>query len=198
MQDPSAAAAWEVVWEALNARQRRNGAEICAEKLLQANLPGQTALARKMGGLVRELVEAARQCDHLSAKAGIAGLVGLGPGLTPAGDDFLVGFLVALHCTAGNIPEQLSFLSEVGKTTVHLAHRTNDISRTYLFHAARGQVSSLLLELAQAVSRGAERTRLLPSAEGAMQVGHSSGMDTVTGLLVGLSAKWIILLTQPA
>ena len=65
---------------------------------------------------------------------------------------------------------------------------TNDISRTYLHHAVRGQVSSRLANLAEAISYGEDSERLLDIAETVMSVGHTSGMDTVTGLLVGLTA----------
>jgi len=69
---------------------------------------------------------------------------------------------------------------------IRLSHLTNAISRTYLTHAARGQVSSRLADLAEAICRGENSDRLLAAAESAMQVGHTSGMDAVTGLLIGL------------
>jgi hypothetical protein len=57
-----------------------------------------------------------------------------------------------------------------------------------LFHAAHGQVSSDLVALVSAIARGDVSKRLHLVAEDALKVGHSSGMDTVTGLLVGLCA----------
>jgi hypothetical protein len=42
--------------------------------------------------------------------------------------------------------------------------------------------------LARAVSQGEHSDRLLEAVEAAMQVGHASGMEAVTGLLLGLSA----------
>jgi len=153
------------------------------------DLLGQTAVARTMSARVRELVKAAGRLDP-PAEASVAGLIGLGPGLTPAGDDFLVGFLTGLRCTTGKKEERLEFLSGLGKTIVRLSRRTNDISRTYLFHATRGQVSSKLAALADAIVSGDRPDSLLPIAEDAMRVGHSSGMETVTGLLIGLFA-WV-------
>jgi hypothetical protein len=72
---------------------------------------------------------------------------------------------------------------------IRLSRMTNDISRTYLLHAVRGQVSSWLANLAEAIGRGESPERLLEIAETAMKVGHTSGMDAVTGMLVGL-AVW--------
>ena len=72
---------------------------------------------------------------------------------------------------------------------VDLSSSTNDISRTYLYYSAQGQVSSLLANLAESVSRGDSSEHLLDIEEKAMSVGHTSGMETVTGLLAGL-AGW--------
>ncbi len=184
---PPVAAAWTSVWSALDERQEHTGADIRVAHLLRADIPEQSAVDRRMGALVRELVEAARRLDP-PPTATIAGLIGLGSGLTPGGDDFLAGFLTGLRCTAGSNAKRLLFLSGLGKAVVRLSRRTNDISRTYLIHAAHGQVSSRLATLADAIAGGDNSDRLLAAAEDAMRAGHSSGMETVTGLLVGLSA----------
>jgi hypothetical protein len=179
-------AAWNSVWRALNERQRLSGAEICAEELFRQDAPMQKTVIKSMGILIHELVEAARNLDA-SIEIIVAGLIGLGPGLTPSGDDFLVGFLTGLRSVRGKSRERLQFLSELGKEVIHLSSYTNDISRTYLFYAAKGQVSSRLAGLVEAIAGGADTAHFWQTVEEAMQVGHSSGMDTITGLLVGLS-----------
>ncbi len=183
---PSVIAAWQSVWQALNARQMHGNIEFRMINLSNTDLPGQTALTRKLSMYIRDLVDAVRNLDPSASKS-VAGLIGLGPGLTPGGDDFLVGFLTGLHCTTGHRAEQLMYLSEFGKMVVDLSRRTNDISRTYLFYAVRGQISSRLATLAQAITQGESSDRLLTVAEEAMRVGHSSGMEMVTGLMIGLS-----------
>ena len=45
-----------------------------------------------------------------------------------------------------------------------------------------------LADLAEEICRGENSDRLFAVAQSAMQVGHTSGMDAVTGLLVGLVA----------
>ena len=82
----------------------------------------------------------------------------------------------------------MQFLARLGETVFHLSSRTNDISRTYLYHAAQGQVSSQLSDLAEAICHGEDRERLREVAAAAFRVGHTSGMDSVTGLLIGLAA----------
>jgi len=186
INEPCATTGWTAVMEALVERQRRTGVESLFTEALQADLPRRSAATWTLETHIRELVEAACHLEQPS-EAAIAGLIGLGEGLTPAGDDLLVGFLTGLRCTAGANRKRRAFLSAVGKTIVWLSYLTNDISRTYLVHAARGQVSQPLEDLAEAIARGEERCKLLLIAEEAMRLGHSSGMETVTGLLVGLA-----------
>ncbi len=180
-----AAAAWASVWQALIERQRRTGTVIQAAELCQTSVAGRTALAEKTAALVRELVDAARKLDP-SAKIAVKELIGLGTGLTPTGDDFLVGFLTGLSCVKGKEESRLNFLSDLGRAVIRLSRRTNDISRTYLYHAVHGRVSSALARLAEAILEGQAGRPLLHSVEGVMKIGHASGMDMVTGLLAGL------------
>ena len=179
LTDPSVATAWRSVWDALNARQVQLNAEIIAEDLFRSD---ETIRA---GAAMRGLLDATRRTDP-AAPASVRPLIGLGSGLTPSGDDLLVGYLAGLWCAVRNSRERTQFVTGLGETVIRLSHLTNAISRTYLTHAARGQVSSRLADLAEAICRGENSDRLLAAAESAMQVGHTSGMDAVTGLLIGL------------
>jgi len=178
MKEPTSLAAWQLVKNMLEERQFTAGNWLTA---------GFVAATHRISERVPELVEATRRYDLDAAVAAFVALFGLGPGLTPGGDDFLVGFLAGLWCAAGGRTERAQFLSGLGKAVIHLSRRTNDISRTYLVHAARGQVSSCLVALANAICRGDRSDHLIETAVAALQVGHSSGMESVSGLLQGLS-----------
>jgi len=189
LTNPKVNAAWQTVWRALNARQIQTNADIVAEHLLndaQETALRRSPLARIAAAALRELSASASQLHPTAAAPALNALIGLGAGLTPSGDDLLVGFLAGLWCTVMSDRERLTFVSALGETVIALAPRTNDISRTYLIHAARGKISSRLKDLAESLSRGEEAPRLLPIAEAAMQVGHTSGMDAVTGLLIAM------------
>ncbi len=188
LTNPAVAKTWKNVWQSLNERQVRLGAEIVAQALLRPDGIALSAFSRRVGEAICALIEATRsyQLDDLSA---LTRLIGLGTGLTPCGDDFLVGYLAGLWCTVRDFAERRQFLPTLGQAVIHLSKRTNDISRTYLHHATYGQVSSRLDTLAGAVSRPENPGQLLPITESAMQSGHTSGMDAVTGLLLGL-ATW--------
>ncbi len=189
--------AWSLVWQALNRQQRLKQTDLIANNLFQSRSlhspfgqrAGQsdqgTLLTRKLSQPVIQLIAATESLDaHASANAAQK-MIGLGPGVTPSGDDILIGYLAGLHSTAGNEHERQAFIQSFGAALSKLSKETNEISRTYLYHAIHGQFSSSIVSLINTIRDG-EEAQLLSAAMGAMRVGHSSGMDSVTGLLIGL------------
>jgi uncharacterized protein DUF2877 len=100
-------------------------------------------------------------------------LGGLGPGLTPSGDDALAGMLLAARLTDPETEDDL----------VALANRvdTHEISRAFLTWAARGQSIEPVHRLLTGDARAA--TELVG-------YGHHSAADLALGLRHGLSARW--------
>ena len=80
-------------------------------------------------------------------------LIGLGPGLTPSGDDFIVGYLAGLWSTAGSDSSRLRFMSSLGAWLSQAAAGTNAISCTYIKSAVNGNVSEPIATLAQRVGQ---------------------------------------------
>jgi hypothetical protein len=114
--------------------------------------------------------------------AAVRGLVGLGPGLTPAGDDVLCGALAAL--TALGDGERRARLAAA--VTRH-APRTTTLSAALLHAAAEGYGVPELTRLIVAVLRDepADARRALAAV---LQIGHSSGVALATGALLVLRA----------
>jgi hypothetical protein len=117
------------------------------------------------------------------------GIVGLGPGLTPSGDDALAGLLLALRLLGGAVPGggRAVWLADwIGAAvTAYACERTTALAATLLQCAARGQAS---VETA-AVLRGiAGQEPLAPAARRLIDVGHTSGADAAWGLLTGCRA----------
>ena len=182
MEPPVTQKAWSTAWDLLNKEQRlKNTDIIVADDLFQANA-GST-LSRRISEPVMELATSAQQFDHQGAVSAAKKMIGLGPGVTPSGDDILIGFLAGLWSMAGQNQTQISFIRSFGAELVQLARQTSEISRTYIYHATQGQFSSSLSHLAEAIAKGEAVEEALQAA---MHVGHSSGMDSVTGLLIGL------------
>lgn len=180
------AAAWQRAWETLNQHQMRAQTALRAEELWEGKASNE--LSQRAGAALRHLWVATRQFDCTAASRAAHSLIGLGPGLTPSGDDLLLGYLSGLWCTVHGKAQRLEFLSQFGESVISLSRHTTQISRTFLFYAAHGQVSSHLYHLARAICQAAEPSELSSSLQAVFAMGHSSGMDALTGLLFGLTA----------
>lgn len=108
----------------------------------------------------------------------LAEIIGLGTGLTPSGDDFLCGVLAILHSTQG---DKNIFFTTLQKSIHQNLYRTNDISGEFLRSASNGRYSEPVVQLFQAADRG--ETNLQKYTEDFLNIGHSSGIDTLCGML---------------
>lgn len=107
-----------------------------------------------------------------------AQLIGLGPGLTPSGDDYLGGVLVALRWLGrGTQTESLWRWLEP-----RLAGRTNPISAAHLAAAAAGQAHEALHEMLDDLSAW-QVPDLHPRLARLDAVGHTSGWDALAGIV---------------
>ena len=195
MNDPAVAAAWAYCWGMVNEHQTRAASGFVARDVLRRPAPSVPPWIHQLDESMRTILIAAARLD-LGTMSALENVIGLGPGLTPTGDDLITGYLAGLWCTALGKSERLEFLAALGELVLRLSDRTDDISRTYLFYAARGEASSRLVDLAAAICRGGSQDEVSESANAQMQVGHTSGMDAATGLLLGL-ASWDALLLLP-
>jgi hypothetical protein len=99
-------------------------------------------------------------------------LVGLGPGLTPSGDDYLGGMLVALRLSGRSMQAEglWRWLQP------RLKHRTSAISAAHLAAAAAGEAHEVL----HAFLHGSLDLEKLSA------VGHTSGWDALAGAVAVL------------
>jgi hypothetical protein len=100
-------------------------------------------------------------------------LIGLGPGFTPSGDDFLGGMLVALR--AGSQAQSLWRWLEP-----RLAGRTSAISAAHLAAAAEGEAHEALHACVELLLGGAGRWS--DALDRLDRVGHFSGWDALAGV----------------
>ena len=107
-------------------------------------------------------------------------LIGLGPGLTPSGDDYLVGLLAGLDATA-IAPDPRS--RRRSPTPRRRGRRRS--GRALLAHAVRGAYAERLHDVLTAIADG-DVGAIGRSVERAMAYGATSGADTLAGLFVAL------------
>jgi hypothetical protein len=185
--------AWEAAWQELLARRPSEGLAPLAAWFdpMPSHLapPRQPSpLSRRAYPALRALVSATRRLDLEAAAPAVDSLLGLGPGLTPSGDDFLVGFVAGLWSTIGQNARRHAFVSGLGMLLASGAQRTTDVSASYLEHAAEGRVSAVLVSLVRTLGREKKAERVRQATQNALQVGSTSGADGVMGLLIGLEA----------
>jgi hypothetical protein len=110
-------------------------------------------------------------------------LLGLGPGLTPSGDDVLCGALIALHAIGHRHAADALGQAALRKA----ATATTALSRAFLAAAAGGQGAEALHALLAAVL--CVRAERLDALVGdVVRIGHTSGWDALAGAIMVLRA----------
>ncbi len=138
--------------------------------------------------LISGLVDSLAHRSRRSLKVVTSSLAGLGPGLTPAGDDFLAGTLLALalvqaHRADGDLAESARLLLDTA------APRPHEISAAYLKAAHAGEASERWHVLFGAVVAGNVQ-EIGTAVDGVMGVGETSGADMLAGFLAGMEAVY--------
>jgi hypothetical protein len=118
--------------------------------------------------------------DVASAVGPTIDLIGLGIGLTPSGDDYLVGMLAGLDATGDPARHDLALA-----IAAHAPSRTTAVGAAALGHAAAGSYSERLHDLLVAFGGGRLRDLAAP-IERMMVYGATSGSDTLVGLFAAL------------
>lgn len=120
-----------------------------------------------------------------AAAEAISSLIGVGTGLTPSGDDFITGILSAFSAFPETFDEDI--VEQVrNSVSLHLQN-TNEISMAFIKCALDNQFSVPVISLYQWLcsENGLPETRKSQSDEilqSFLAIGHSSGIDTLTGI----------------
>jgi len=112
--------------------------------------------------------------QELLARA-VHNLIGLGHGLTPSGDDFLIGALAMLDALG-----QTNIHAVLGRAVVAAAGRTSPLSASFLRAAAAGHVGENLHTAVAAILSGDADAAVAAAA----RIGHTSGWDALAGAVV--------------
>ncbi|MFI7421469.1 DUF2877 domain-containing protein [Nonomuraea sp. NPDC049684] len=148
--------------------------------------PGRPGLAGN--DAVELLARSCAQARLLGAVTAAERLVGLGPGLTPSGDDVLAGLLVTLrHLGTATGTRRAVWLADwlAATVTYDARTRTTPISATLLHCAARGEASPEVTGVLRGI---AGRQALEPALRRLHRLGHTSGADLAQGISIGLAS----------
>ncbi|REB08053.1 DUF2877 domain-containing protein [Sporosarcina sp. BI001-red] len=162
---------------------RVTGLDIDVESWLTRHLEGSSP-----SGLTEQrftsLLDVLDSSNTIDIEQQLRFVIGRGQGLTPSGDDHLVG-LLAIHEATGIL--STAFL-ETLKRLIEKESLTTDIGREYLLYALEGQFSSTVVQAASELTRKTDIYMLKTLLSELLDMGHSSGIDTVFGMLLGLLA----------
>ncbi|SDJ39019.1 DUF2877 domain-containing protein [Streptomyces indicus] len=121
--------------------------------------------------------------DPARIRTAVLSLLGLGPGLTPAGDDFLTGAALVAALPGSALAAFVPVLKDV--LDAHPG-RTTDLSLATLREAADGRARAELLDLLRLLAERAAPRQLDVPVRKVLAAGHTSGSDTLSGLTAGL------------
>jgi hypothetical protein len=138
--------------------------------------------AARLADLVREAAAGVGVENGVDAGS-LEPLVGLGPGLTPSGDDLLGGALVALQAVGLEPLRDAVWAALRARAEAD----TNAISLAHLAAAAEGQCSAALRRILNRLMTGATGD-LRGCLRAVGDIGHTSGWDALAGLLTVLRA----------
>ncbi len=166
---------WQIAQEA--AEQRLQTHPVAAE----LNKPTWTRLQSGLQALSQGL-----QTHHQpSIAAAVDQLAGLGPGLTPAGDDLLLGAMARVFFLESNrnaLPDASSDPAwEAGVMFERAAMKTNRLSRAWLWHAAHRRFSEPWHALHEALTQ-ADENRIRNAIHRIAAIGATSGRLALMGL----------------
>ena len=152
--------------------EQRAAADDTASPLLRRAAAGASALA---GWLARDAGP--------PPPARVRVLIGLGPGLTPSGDDLIAGTLIALRAFL-----RPDAAKQLGAWALRLAAtRTGAISRAHLAAAAAGEGPEPLHRVLAAICTAAE-VDLERELDAVAGIGHCSGWDALAGVALAGAA----------
>ncbi len=167
-----------LIWILTKDHSKRGGESAPKTPLIEIAWDGIQSLARWLkGGMSSHRTEMSLPSQKMDI------LIGLGSGLTPSGDDFLAGVMVALH--AFGHPKMAQSLGQYIFAKANI--RTHAISLAHLRCAARG-VGGEQLHTILSILFTADTEALNRSLNAVDTIGHTSGWDLLAGVVMTCNA----------
>lgn len=136
-------------------------------------------------GRVRELARAYAAADPDAVMPASLELLGLGEGLTPSGDDLAGAALFGRRLVA---PQRTAWEAIAEQLAREAGARSHSISAALFGDLARGESFAPLHAIADSLAHG-DADAALAAARELVAIGHSSGWDMFTGLVIGITGR---------
>jgi hypothetical protein len=162
--------------------------------LISAVAEGRNPMAFRLDSMLARALSPVLDLARASLGQDMAGvarkgrqLVGLGPGLTPSGDDFLGGLLFAAHSLKTAYPYDFNWRDKIVRDLIEWARtQTHPISHAVLNDLALGHGPEPLHDVIRSLLTGQNLQFLMPAVTRLLGIGHTSGWDMLAGMLTGM------------
>ncbi len=139
------------------------------------------------GDAWRKLETGFRIREATLLQEGASRLAGLGNGLTPAGDDFLMGVIYSFW-----VSREAGEAAHWAKVLVDAAsQRTTSLSAAWLKAASRGETNEPWHRMVKALGQ-LDSQPVSDASKRIMEIGHSSGLDALSGFVLGLRSTRLL------
>jgi hypothetical protein len=136
------------------------------------------------------LITALRACQTESLPDLLSAFIGQGGGLTPSGDDFLLGYFLAHHRWGERLQPAEPFPPFARQIMLEARHKTTLLSANLLECAMMGQADQrLILALDGLLTAGSCEPVW---CDGFLDWGNSSGCDALAGMLLAIDPHLIL------
>lgn len=164
-------------WERLHARKDNILNQLAKLPIIAEHSFG-TNYQMPMSQFSTSLISALTNADIPSSLVAVQRLAGLGIGLTPAGDDFILGAILAAW-----IIHPLEIVSALAKEIANTAAPlTTSLSAAWLKSAGNGEVGILWHDLFGSLLN-ADTVRIQTATDKILAVGETSGADALAGFI---------------
>jgi hypothetical protein len=168
--------------DALTAHLQRTGDAIGMLRPLAGGSTFDQQVSAVLAARSDRLYDALLRRNIDDARVHVQSMIGLGPGLTPSGDDYLVGLFAVINVVSSPAEAlRCAYLEMI----VGVEGATNAISYAALSKAATGRVRASIGDLIEQLLHGAEGAFFAPLAR-VLAIGSTSGSDIVAGIVSGL------------
>lgn len=165
----------------LSSHDQSTGLEINIRKFLKKYEDNADINWSKEEQFILWLIDAILTNDPSLLEKTLRFILGRGRGLTPSGDDIMVGIL-AFDSITHFLPDK--FFNKLSDL-VEKEPITTDVSKEYLRYALKHEFSSTVTDLINLI--GSNKPWLSDGPyKRLLEVGHSSGLDTLFGILIGM------------
>ena len=120
----------------------------------------------------------------------LTNLLGYGEGLTPSGDDFICGFLLAAHAWKDILAPNYELKEIINQIVISAPKKTTAISANLIACASNGSADERIINCLNWLTIGGLSSSKI--IEELLSYGSSSGMDTMAGMLAFIQSSPLV------